>query len=75
MNHRNGDIGFYKLVSHDPAKKKLVMQCKNPYPCDFDRGIITTMGRKFEASTTVLLDTSKPSRKDGADDSWYNVTY
>jgi hypothetical protein len=51
------------------------MQCKNPYPCDFDRGIIVAMARKFEPSVKVELDTSKPSRKDGADDSWYIVTY
>ena len=75
MNHRNGDIGFYKLVSHDESKATLVMQCKNPYPCDFDRGIITAMARKFKTGVKVALDTSKPSRKDGADDSWYIVTY
>lgn len=75
MNHRNGDIGFYKMVEHITAKRTLIMHCKNPYPCDFDRGIITTMGRKFEAGTEVKLDTSNPSRKDGADDSWYIVTY
>ena len=75
MNHRNGDIGFYKLVSHDQAKKTLIMQCRNPYPCDFDRGIITTMARKFKTGVKVELDKSKPSRKDGADDSWYIITY
>ena len=75
MNHRNGDIGYYKLISHDKANRTLIMQCKNPYPCDFDRGIITTMGRKFEPATKVEVDTSKKSRKDGADDSWYIVTY
>lgn len=75
MNHRNGDIGFYKLVSHDAANKTLIMQCKNPYPCDFDRGIITTMARKFKTGVQVALDKNKPSRKDGADDSWYRVTH
>jgi hypothetical protein len=75
MNHRNGEIGFYKLVSYDESKKTLYMHCKNPYACEFDRGIITTMARKFKTGATVTLDTSKPSRKDGADDSWYIVTY
>lgn len=75
MNHRNGDIGFYKMVEHDPLKREIIMHCKNPYPCDFDRGIITTMGRKFKVSTEVKLDNTKPSRNDGADDSWYIVTY
>lgn len=75
MNHRNGDIGFYKLVEFDEANKKIIMHCQNPYPCDFDRGIITAMGRKFKTGVEVVRDTSKPSRKDGAEDSWYIVTY
>ena len=75
MNHRNGDIGFYKLVSHDQNKKTLIMHCKNPYPCDFDLGIIIAMARKFKNGVNAVLDTSKPSRKNGADDSWYIVTY
>ena len=75
MNHRNGEIGFYKLHSYDPKKKTLIMHCNNPYPCDFDRGIITTMARKFETGVNVEVDTTKPSRKDGSDESWYVVTY
>ncbi|MBN2306872.1 hypothetical protein JXD20_02705 [Candidatus Peregrinibacteria bacterium] len=74
-NHRNGKIGFYRLVKHDKANKRLIMHCKNPYPCDFDRGIITAMARKFEFSVEVELDTTKPSRKEGAEDSWYIVSY
>jgi len=75
MNHRNGDIGYYKMVSHDIDKKEILIQCKNPYPCDFDRGIITSISRKFELAVKVELDPNKPSRKDGADDSWYIVSY
>ena len=75
MNHRNGDIGYYKLVSHNKNAKKLIMQCRNPYPCDFDRGIITAMARKFQNGVEVELDSGKPSRKDGADESWYVITY
>lgn len=75
MNHRNGNIGYYKLVSHNPAERKMLMQCKNPYPCDFDRGLITAMARKFKAGAMVKLDTSRPSRKSGADESWYTITY
>lgn len=75
MNHQNGEIGFYKLVSHDPETRTIIMQCKNPYPCDFDKGIITTMARKFTTGVEVKLGPDKPSRKDGAEDSWYIVTY
>lgn len=75
MNHRNGDIGFYKLAEHNKSERKIIMHCKNPYPCDFDRGIIVSMARKFESPVKVRLDASKPSRKQGADDSWYIVLY
>ena len=76
MNHRNGEIGFYKLVEHNQEKRTLYMHCKNPYPCDFDRGIIISMARKFGTTTIkVERDANKPSRKDGADDSYYIVSY
>jgi hypothetical protein len=33
MNHRNGEIGYYKLLSFDGKTKKAVLECYNPYPC------------------------------------------
>ncbi|BDS12464.1 hypothetical protein [Aureispira anguillae] len=75
MNHRNGYLGFYKLVSHDEAEKKIVMQCYNPYPCDFDRGLLTSMARKFKLGVRVMVDESKPSKKKGDLESWYIVSY
>ncbi|MTI41208.1 hypothetical protein [Fulvivirga lutimaris] len=79
MNHKGGDIGYYKLVSFDPKAKKAVMECNNPYPSDFDRGIITTMARKFRPKNSfkleVNLDTSKPTRLSGADSCTYNIEW
>lgn len=75
MNHRGGDIGFYKMVKHDVTAKKIQMQCKNPYPCDFDRGIIMAMARLFKSNAEVTDDLSKPCRKDGSDECWYIVSY
>lgn len=75
MNHRNGDIGFYKLMGHDKIKQEIKMYCKNPYPCDFDRGIITAMARKFIPGATVLLQKDRKSRKEGAEESWYVLNY
>jgi hypothetical protein len=75
MNHRNGEIGYYKVDSMDKENKTIVMHCKNPYPCDFDRGIIISMARRFLRGVKVILDNSRPSRKDGAEDSWYIVSY
>lgn len=79
MNHRNGEIGYYKLVSIDLKGKTAVMNCKNPYPCDFDRGIITAMARKFRPLESnfpeVYLDETKPNRKGGDHESWYIVKW
>ena len=77
MNHRGGDIGYYKLVSFNENEKKGVFECKNPYPSHFDRGIITTFVRRFSNSTkvNVVLDESKPTRLKGADSCTYNITW
>lgn len=79
MNHKGGDIGFYKLLSFDGTKKTAQLECKNPYPSDFDRGIIMTMLRKFKPANSikydVVLDTSKPNRLKGADSCTYTVTW
>jgi len=78
-NHRGGEIGYYKLLEFNEADCSAIMECKNPYPCHFDRGIITTMVRKFapESSThsEVKLDTSKANRNDGAESSWYLINW
>ena len=79
MNHTKGDIGYYKLVSYDRENRKAVMECKNPYPSEFDRGIITTMLRRFKPADSykqsVVLDESQPSRVDGADSCTYLVSW
>ncbi|MBI9067317.1 MAG: hypothetical protein JEZ09_08495 [Salinivirgaceae bacterium] len=79
INHRGGNIGFYKLVEFNEKLKSAVMHCNNPYPCEFDRGIITAMARKFRPVDSnfpeALLDKSKPNRKNGADESWYIVSW
>jgi hypothetical protein len=75
MNHRNGYVGFYNVVSHDLEKKEIVMQCYNPYPCDFDRGIFTSMARKFKTGVRVVVDETKPTKKKGGDESWYIISY
>lgn len=75
MNHRNGYVGFYKVVSHDLEEKKVIMHCYNPYPCDLDRGIITAMARKFQTGVRVVIDESKATKKKGGNESWYIISY
>ncbi|MGH1335827.1 MAG: hypothetical protein ACRBFS_06835 [Aureispira sp.] len=74
MNH-TGYVGFYKMISHDLVHKKIIMQCYNPYPCDFDRGLFTAMARKFKTGIRVVVDDTQPSKAKGGDESWYIITY
>jgi hypothetical protein len=76
MNHRNGEIGHYRAeVIGDSA---IDMVCENPYPCDFDYGIIYGMVRRFRPTGvpfTVRHDDEAPCRKKGGDSCTYHVTW
>jgi hypothetical protein len=78
MNHRNGEIGHYNFERTGPKSVKMV--CDNPYPCDFDRGIITAFCNRFlpKGSTIkaiVTHDNSQPCRKNGANSCTYLITW
>lgn len=75
MNHRNGDAGFYELVDRDYATQKITVHSKTPYPCDYDRGLITAIARKFKKGVVVEVDQSRLNRSAGCDDAWYIVSY
>ena len=67
-------IGNY-LCKIIPNENMAILTCENPYPCDFDRGIITTMAERFNSTATVAHDDSKPCRKQGAKSCNYIVTW
>jgi hypothetical protein len=76
MNHRNGEIGNYNYKANGPGKA--LMNCANPYPCDFDRGIIVSMARRFAAKSAnvrVVHNDSKLCRKNGAESCTYAVAW
>lgn len=69
-------IGHYRFELVEP--KKVKMFCDNLYPCDFDRGIITAVARKFKPLNTVVLikhDDEQPCRKKGDESCTYWVTW
>ncbi len=74
MDEGIGHYGFEKS-----GDKEASMECNNPYPCDFDRGIIESMAQRFkpEDSSIVMVkhDDSKPCRKKGDDSCTYNVKW
>ncbi len=76
MNHRNGEIGEYKYEKTGEHSAKIT--CTNPYPDEFDKGIIFQMGKKFAptgAAVSVKVDDSKPTRTKGSDSTTYLVAW
>ncbi len=77
LNHRQGEIGHYLFTKTGEKSARLV--CGNPYPCDFDRGIIEAMAQRFKPADAFLVqvqhDDTKPCRKQGADSCTYNISW
>jgi len=70
-------IGHYRYVETGPQSAAMV--CDNPYPCEFDRGIIDAVAHKFKPASSALVtvkhDDAKPCRKKGADSCTYLITW
>lgn len=76
MNHRNGEIGHYNYEKTGPNSARIV--CNNPYPCEFDRGIIMAMAQRFapqDSHVKVEHDGSQPCRVNGAETCTYLITW
>jgi hypothetical protein len=54
MNHRgSGDIGGYHFHPGGPRTARMV--CDNPYPCEFDQGIIEALYDRFQPKGSILF--------------------
>jgi hypothetical protein len=76
MNHRGGEIGNYKTTVIDDRNVDFL--CENPYPDDFDYGIIYGMARRFcppNLIFSVYHDNEAPCRKKGANSCTYHVVF
>ncbi len=76
MNHRNGEVGYYRAKAQGP--RHIVMECKNPYPCDFDYGLIYGVARRFlprDGDLIVEHEANGTCRHKGADVCVYHVTW
>jgi hypothetical protein len=63
MNHKGGAIGHY--LFEKKAEGAGIMVCNEPYPCDFDRGIIEAVAAKF-STKFQLTHEDETCRKTGA---------
>ena len=67
-------IGSYEC-KRVPGENKIVCVCANPYPCDFDRGLLSAMANRWEPYARTVHDDSAPCRKKGADSCTYVITW
>jgi hypothetical protein len=66
-----GNYGFQP----SPGEKKITCTVDNPYPCDFDRGILTEIATKFQPLARITHNDAAPCRKKGADSCTYVITW
>ena len=87
MNHRNkhgqilydndtliegiGHYGFHKVE----GKNKIIMECENPYNCDFDRGIISKIAKRFQPNAIITHDDQNGCRKLGSESCTYVIVW
>jgi hypothetical protein len=87
MNHRKDGVVMFDPQSgsmlqgignygyEQKGERTIVCVCENPYPCDFDRGLVTAMATRFENFARTTHDEKAPCRKKGADTCTYVVTW
>ncbi len=76
MNHRNGPIGNYNFLP--TGERSGEMNCTNPYPCEFDQGIIEGTMAKFAPAGALLIvkhDDARPCRRKGANSCTYLLSW
>jgi len=88
MNHRKGGkvmfdpatgtmldgIGHYGYTPV-PKERRIISVVENPYPCEFDKGIITALATRFEKGSRVTHDDAAPCRKNGANSCKYIIVW
>jgi len=73
QNRKNGTIGNYKFQAF--GEKKGRMLCLNPYPCEFDKGLIEGTIRKFGGKLPIIKHESRSCRSRGADSCTYIIEW
>lgn len=70
--HRNGEIGCYEFT--ELGVGSWIVRCSNPYPCDFDLGIIQSLVERYRGTLLYSVHhVSGPCRKLGGSECRYQV--
>lgn len=75
-SHRGGEVGHYIFVK--TGERSGQMHTMNPYPCDFDRGLLDSLTRRFEPVNPyldVFHNDQAPCKKSGADSCTYTIAW
>jgi hypothetical protein len=75
MNHRGSGIGSYTVVQL--SDKEYAVDCDAFYPCEFDKGFIESMVKKYKLSNlyaTVKHNDTDPCRKRGDKHCRYRIS-
>ena len=75
-SHRGGEVGFYRFESTGMRSGRVTTF--NPYPCEFDRGLIQSLAQRFEPTDSfvdIRHDVSEPCKKSGADYCVYHIDW
>jgi hypothetical protein len=65
-----GHYGYYAV----PGEKRIVSKCQNPYPCEFDMGIMSSMANRFQPQSFVEHDIG-PCRAQGGASCTYVISW
>lgn len=73
LNHRGGDIGHYRFEKLDDNQGRV--ECRNPYPCPYDRGLIRSVTREYSPveSFVFVEEPNSECRREGGDACTYVV--
>ncbi|WP_049926701.1 hypothetical protein [Halopiger goleimassiliensis] len=63
QNHRGEEIGFYEFET--TGETEGVMTCETPYPCEFDKGLIKGVAKKFADNPVQVEEIGDSCRKEG----------
>lgn len=66
-----GNYGYTPVA----GERKIISVCENPYPCDFDRGILTGFTQRFEKLGRVAHDDRASCRRTGGNSCTYIITW
>jgi hypothetical protein len=88
MNHRKKGVPMFDAttgallegIGHYGCERVagqgvILSTCNTPYPCAFDRGVLTAMARRFAPGAVVQQDDDLPCRHQGMDSCTYRVSW